>query len=111
MLGKWLPDAIPERYMGRKRQPEVPGGSDWRNSKRGCWSLSLGERGRRVRVFQRQPGGLFFRETWIEGRGRNSASLHTQHKEEAQRRAVAFYLALTEGREPRPQPDLTLEGL
>jgi integrase len=80
--------------MGRNRQHEVPIRSDWQKGDSGCWSLSLGERGRRVRIFQRVPGGLFFRETWIEGRGRFAASLRCTDREEAKRRGIAFYLAL-----------------
>ena len=97
--------------MARKRQPEVPIRSDWQKSEGGCWSLSLGERGNRVRVFQRSPGGQFFRETWIEGRGRVAASFHTTDREEAKRRGIAFYLALTSGEAKPLDRPLTLAEL
>jgi len=37
--------------------PERP----WHQSKSGCWSLSLGVRGLKVRVEQQRPGGTFQR--------------------------------------------------
>ena len=97
--------------MARSRRPEVEVRTDWHQSEKGCWSLSLGERGCRVRVTQRAPGGVFFRETWIEGRGRNMASLHTTDREEAKQRAEAFYLALSAGDQPPRFSPLTLGGL
>src|SRR6266849_4713816 len=45
--------------MGERRLPipERP----WHQSKSGCWSLSLGVRGLKVRVTQHKPGGSFQR--------------------------------------------------
>ena len=102
MLGEWPPHARMEAKMARKRRSLVQVRTDWHESDNGCWSLSLGERGDRVRVTQRKPGGMFFREMWIKGRGRNMASLHTADREEARQRAEAFYLALLRGEQSTP---------
>jgi len=54
---------------------------------------------------------MYYRETWIEGRGRNSAALHTTDRAEAQRRAEAFYSALVSGHFEPSEELLTLEEL
>jgi integrase len=112
MLGEWPPSATMEIIMAHARRPSrIRTRGDWKRSAKGCWSLSLGERGSRVLIFQRVPEGSFFRETWIEGRGRTAASLHTMSKGEARRLGEAFYLALVTGQQPQPRPSLTLEEL
>ena len=61
--------------MGERRLPipERP----WHQSKSGCWSLSLGVRGLKVRVTQHKPGGTFQRVYRVSGRGLTYASLRT----------------------------------
>ena len=50
--------------------------TDWHQS-RGTGSRSLGERGTRVRLFQKRKEGVFYRAVWVPGRGRDVASLMT----------------------------------
>ena len=97
--------------MAPIRRPKVSIRKDWQRSAKGCWSLSLGERGCRVRIFQREPNGSFCRETWIEGRGRTAAALQTRDRLEAKRLGEAFFLALLGGDRPSIAGPLTLEGL
>lgn len=52
---------------------------------RGCWTRSLGERGARIRLFQKRRGGIFYRAVWIAGRGRSTASLGIRDRDEAER--------------------------
>lgn len=51
----------------------------------GKWTRSLGERGMRVRLFQKRRDGTFYRTVWVRGRGRDHASLLTTRREEADR--------------------------
>jgi len=70
--------------------------TDWHKSAKGCWSLTLGWRGCRVRVTQREPGGVFYGITWIAGRGQDWKSFGTTSRSEAQQHAEAFLEALFE---------------
>lgn len=76
------------------RQQKVYERTKWHQSTSGCWSLSLGTRGCRVRVMQREPGGTFIRVTWDPGIGKQQASLGTTSRTEARARAEAFFDAL-----------------
>jgi integrase len=112
MLGGWLSGATGRIPMARRQQPEVKERTPWHKSENGCWSLSLGERGYRVLVRQRKPGGTFFRVTWIPNQGRSQASLHTCNRTEARQRAEAFCRALViSDCSPLEAAPLTLEGL
>src|SRR5439155_4170306 len=51
---------------------------------RGKWTRSLGERGYRVRLFQKRKGGTFYRAVWVEGK-RDIACLYTKARDEAER--------------------------
>jgi integrase len=51
----------------------------------GKWTRSLGERGMRVRLFEKRRNGTFYRTTWVRGRGRDHASLRTRDRNEAER--------------------------
>lgn len=84
---------------------------NWHKSKSGCWSLSLGWRGCRVRVTQAKPGGAFSRVVWIEGIGRRSASLKTADRTEAQHLAEAFLETLVKNDGTVPPDPLTLGEL
>jgi len=87
--------------------PERP----WHQSKSGCWSLSLGVRGMKVRVFQQQPGGVFHRAYRVPGRGMTCASLLTRDRAQARELAIAFIRELEKGLKPAPAEPLTLERL
>lgn len=97
--------------MGRKRLPEIPVRTEWHQSARGCWSLTLGERGCRVRIEQKKKGGVFKRVAWIPGRGRSQKSLMTTSRTEARARGEAFLRALLAGDTPAPRQPLTLGEL
>lgn len=58
--------------------------NEWHQSN-GKWTRSLGERGLRVRLFQKRTNGTFYRTIWIPGRGRDHASLATRDRQEAER--------------------------
>lgn len=97
--------------MGRSRRYDIQIRTDWHKTEKGCWSLSLGRRGCRVRVTQREPGGVFIRETWVEGTGRTQASLGTTSRVEARDLAEQFYTALVRGELPAASVKLTLGEL
>jgi integrase len=97
--------------MARRQLLEVKERTGWHKSETGCWSLSLGERGCRVRVMQRKPGGPFVRVIWVPGQGRSQASLGTSSRVEARARAEMFLRALLDHDRPQPPAPLTLEGL
>src|SRR2546430_12462847 len=73
--------------------PERP----WHKSKSGCWSLSLGVRGLKVRVQQHKSGGTFQR-VYRVGRRVTYASLGTTDRQEARRLAIEFIRELEKDR-------------
>jgi integrase len=86
--------------------PERP----WHKNESGCWSLSLGVRGLKVRVEQRKQGATFYRVYRLPGGKQTYASLQTRDKEEARRLAAEFLREVEAGRKPASEP-LTLERL
>src|SRR4051812_25633955 len=83
--------------MARKRQRR----NGWHKDKSGRWTRSLGERGHRVRLFQKRRDGPFYREVWIPAMGRNQACLQTRDKDTAFRVGTELYAALlTEESQP-----------
>src|SRR2546422_1312869 len=56
----------------------------------GRWTRSLGERGMRVRIFEKRRNGTFYRTIWVPGRGRNHGSLRTRDRNEAESGADAL---------------------
>jgi integrase len=82
---------------------------DWKQLPDGCWRMSLGVRGCRVRVLQRKPGGDYIAITWI-GRRRAQVSLKTSVRSEARAHAEAFMLRVHE-RDEAPARPLTLGRL
>ncbi len=58
--------------------------SGWYKVK-GKWTRTLGERGCRVRLFQKRRGGVFYRSTWVTGQGKNRRSLDTADRMRAER--------------------------
>jgi len=95
--------------MGESRLPipERP----WHRGKSGCWSLSLGVRGLKVRVQQHKPGGTFQRVYRVPGGRVTYASLGTTDREEARRLAIDFIRELEMGKKINLAPPLTLERL
>jgi hypothetical protein len=49
------------------------------------WARSVGERGMRVRLFQKRRDVRFYRTVWIPGRGRDHASMMTKDRGEGER--------------------------
>src|SRR5437764_3634085 len=96
MLGRWPSGVLMEVLMTRRRLPKMKIQTDWHKSAKGCWSLTLGWRGCRVRVTQREPGGVFYGITWIAGRGQDWKSFGTTIRSEAQQHAEAFLHSLFE---------------
>jgi integrase len=64
------------------------------------WTLSLGQRGMRVRLFQKRRDGVFFRAVWIPGSGCDQASLQTNNRDEAERLGRELLAALQEANGP-----------
>jgi hypothetical protein len=86
--------------------PERP----WHRSKSGCWSLSLGVRGLKVRVEQQRPGGTFQRVYRVGGRA-TYATLGTTDRHEARRLAIEFIRELETGKKVNLAVPLTLKQL
>lgn len=84
--------------------------NEWHQTN-GMWTRSLGERGTRVRLFQKRPNGMFYREVWIPGRGRNQATLLTRDRHEAERLGKALLAALLRDDQPIGPTRLTLGAL
>ena len=87
--------------------PERP----WHQSKSGCWSLSLGVRGLKVRVQQHKPGGTFQRAYRVPGGRVTYASLGTTDRHEARRLAIEFIRELEKGKKFNLAEPLTLEHM
>ncbi len=56
----------------------------WHRTNNGTWSLSLGTRGTRVRLFEMTKGGVFYRDAFVDGQ-KKRRSLHTRDRREAER--------------------------
>jgi integrase len=97
--------------MARRRTDHLQPRGEWRKSEGGCWSRSLGERGRRVRVTQRRPGGEVYRIVGLPGRRQDRKSLGTTSRPAARELAEAFLRSLREAEAPPGQRPLTLGEL
>lgn len=76
----------------------------------GKWTLSLGTRGARVRVFQREPGGVFYRDVWVDGR-KDRRSLGTTERTQAEARGRALVAALLQPTPATREGPITLGQL
>jgi integrase len=77
---------------------------EWRRTKQGLWTCSLGTRGLRVRLFEKRKGGMFYRATWSPGTGRSIAALHTSDRTEAERLGNKLLGAMLSGVSPEQGP-------
>lgn len=84
--------------------------SGWHHA-RGKWTRSLGERGCRVRLFEKTKGGTFYRQVWTAGQGRNRKCLGTKDRHEAERLGRALLAELLAGRQVVCHSTLTLADL
>src|SRR5581483_4988678 len=64
------------------------------------WTLSLGQRGMRVRLFQKRKDGVFFRAVWVPGSGCDQVSLQTNDRDEAERLGRELLAELQEAKAP-----------
>ncbi len=74
---------------------------------RKCWSKSLGERGRRIRLYEKYPGGPIMRSVFVNGKeGRKS--LGHRDKEKAIRQGYELVHALLANENALDEQSLTL---
>src|SRR5689334_11713514 len=85
--------------------------SEWHRTTTGCWTCSLGERGMRVRLFEKRKDGPFYRETHVPGHGRDQAPLRTTDKDKAERLGREPLANLLTGHRAKPAGPLTLGEL
>ena len=83
----------------------------WRVSKKGTWTCSLGVRGCRVRLFQITKDGCFYREVHLPGHGKDRVSLHTRERAEAERLGRELLTSLMSGVAPKANPVVRLGDL
>src|SRR4051812_3246345 len=80
----------------RSRRPQ------WRMTENGTWTLSLGERGYRVRLFEnREKGGTIYREVQLPGGKKSRCSLGTRDRERAQEVGLQLVASLMSGKDTR----------
>lgn len=72
----------------------------WRMTKNG-WTISLGQRGRRVKLFQNGKDGFFYREVFQPGGSRDRKSLGTRDRDEAERIGRELLSMLLVGQMPK----------
>ena len=84
----------------------------WHRTKAGAWTCSIGDRGVRVRLFQKRRGGTFHRAVWIPGAGEDQRPLGTTDREEALRLGRLLLAELLKGEvQSSPRTPLTLGEL
>jgi hypothetical protein len=84
-----------------------PSRTEWHQHK-GLWSRSLGNRGVRVRLFQKRSGGQFYRAVWLPGRGEDRRCLLTSERLEAERLGKELLGAILRNEEISAPDVLTL---
>jgi integrase len=87
-----------------------PPRTEWHQHK-GLWSRSLGNRGVRVRLFQKRSGGQFYRAVWISGRGEDRRCLFTADRSEAERLGKELLAAILKNEDLGLSQALTLADL
>ena len=92
------------------RKPRKASRTEW-HQHNGLWSRSLGNRGMRLRLFEKRSGGGFYRSVWIPGRGFDRKSLGTTDRNEADRLGRALLAALLKNEEIAASGLLTLGDL
>ncbi len=86
--------------------------NSWHRTRAGAWTCSIGERGVRVRLFEKRRGGMFHRAVWIPGAGEDQKPLGTKDREEARRLGRMLLAGLLKGEvQAVPRTPLTLEEL
>lgn len=70
-----------------------PSRNEW-HQRKGLWARSLGNRGLRVRLFQKRSEGDFYRALWVPGRGFDKKCLGTSDRGRAEQLGKALLAAL-----------------
>jgi integrase len=87
-----------------------PSRTEW-HQHNGLWSRSLGNRGIRVRLFQKRSGGQFYRAVWLPDRGEDRRCLMTSDRSEAERLGKELLGAMLRDEEISAPDVLTLGAL
>ena len=87
-----------------------PSRTEW-HQHNGLWSRSLGNRGIRVRLFQKRSGGQFYRAVWLPDRGEDRRCLMTSDRSEAERLGKELLGAMLRDEEISVPDVLTLGAL
>src|SRR3989441_7653104 len=74
---------------------------------RKCWTKSLGERGRRIRLYEKYPGGPIMRSVFVNGKEVRK-SLGHRDKEQAVRQGYELLTALLTNEEALDEQSVTL---
>ena len=84
---------------------------EWHQTDSGGWTRTIGDRGLRVRLFDK--GGVYYRELYLPGGGKDRKSLGTTDRREADRLAKQLYSELLRGAVPAvaAATTVTLGGL
>ena len=90
--------------------PRIARRSEW-HQVNGKWSRSLGQRGMRVRLFQKSKDGPFYRAVWLPGVGRDVASLGTTDRMDAERLGKLLLAELLRGSPTSPDRPISLSEL
>lgn len=89
--------------------PRKPRRDTWRQVN-GRWTRSLGSRGTRIRIFEKR-NGVYFRDVWVPGHGKNRKSLGTSDRGHADALATQLLAALLRHEETAASGTLTLRHL
>lgn len=84
--------------------------TEWRTTKNGTWTISLGQRGQRVRLFQIAKDGIFHAELHRDGR-KLRMSLKTRSKDAAKESGKALVASMLTGETPQAPRVLRLRDL
>lgn len=82
--------------------PRTKRRDQWRTTKTGTWTCSLGSRGQRVRLFQMTKDGMYYREVHRPGCGKDRRSLGTRDKIQAEQLGRRLLAALMTGEVSQP---------
>ena len=78
---------------------------------KGKWTRSLGERGCRVRLFQKRRNGTYYREVWLQGVGRDRKCLCTKEQAVAEELGRGLMAHLLKGEIPKQDSKVTLQDV
>ena len=71
---------------------------EWHQTDSGSWTRTIGDRGLRIRLFDKS--GVYYREIYLPGGGKDRKSLGTSDRREADRLAKQLYAELVRGPAP-----------